>query len=130
MHLQTDGDVQVALVRIGVGVATANWIDLVAAVLLLLDALGQPAPALLEVHGRHFSPRVAAGSFQFRYRRRREISAKLAEAAEIIIIFLSFFFFSFLGKKRSPVVVRRSRNPKIRFRSGDHRRLFSNILGC
>ena len=50
-----------ALVRIGVGVAAANWIDLGTAVLLLLDALGQPRPALLEVHGRHFSPRVPAG---------------------------------------------------------------------
>lgn len=48
------------LIWISVRIASANWIHLVPAFLLLFGALGQTRPALLEVDHCHLSPRLAA----------------------------------------------------------------------
>lgn len=60
IDLHANGDIQMTLVRICVGIAAANRIYIGAAVLLLFHALGQTVSTLLKVHCRHFSPRVSA----------------------------------------------------------------------
>lgn len=57
---QTNGDIQMALVRISVGIAATNWIDFVAAVLLLLHALRQPRSTFFEIDARNLSSGISA----------------------------------------------------------------------